>query len=334
MDTSAPSLEPTGDFLRRRGLAYRSVRILAAGPGLEPVTESGVGKTFHLDVLTDENAAAALLQREQQAVIVARVGSEPEGTALLERLGELAPSAVKVAYAEASSPEALFPFVQRGVIDLLIPSSASAAELELALTSAVERATRERASAGLLEDLRTDHAELNRKLESTTRELKTTTERLERMSVADSETGLYGMSYFSHTWRREMARSTRYGRPLALMVLDLDERSTADSACLRAAGTFLLESIRDVDFVGRFRDEGFAVILPECGKADGLDLAERLRLAFEEQAKSGPLAGQTLSIALVACPEDESSAGAMTGLADRCLREGMARGRNQVLSGS
>ena len=86
--------------------------------------------------------------------------------------------------------------------------------------------------------------------------------------------------------------------------------------------------------MGRFRDEGFAVILPECGKADGLDLAERLRLAFEQQATSGPLAGQTLSIALVACPEDESSAGAMTGLADRCLREGMARGRNQVLSGS
>ena len=207
--------------------------------------------------------------------------------------------------------------------------------LELTLAAAVERSVRERAATGLLKEVSEKHADLARALETTSATLFAATERLARMNVADSSTGLYGMAYFQNTWRREMARSTRYGRPLSLMVMNLDRPSSGegpDDDALRATGTFLLESIRDVDFVARFGSEGFCIILPECGKADAIELADRLCEAFVEKAGSGPRRGLSLTISVVACPEDESSAGAMIRLADSTLRAAMAQGKNQVVS--
>ena len=331
----APTLEPTGEFLRRRGLAYRDLRILVAGSTPDAVDTGTIDQTFRLDIQPDHDLACALLQKEKQSVVLVELGADPiPSLELLERLGELHPGCIKVALAKTDSTELYFPAVQRGVIDIVLGADASEAELELALASGVERSVRERAAASLLQEVTAEREELARRMEGTTQALFEANERLGRMSVADTSTGLYGMSYFQNTWRREMARSTRYGRPLALMVMDLDrpsDSSEPSTDALRATGTFLLESIRDVDFVARFREEGFCVILPECGKSDALDLAERLRQAFVERAGSAELADLTLTIAVAACPEDESSAAAMIQAADSALRGAMASGSNQVV---
>lgn len=332
----APTLEPTGEFLRRRGLAYRDQRILVTGPTPSQVSGGAIAPTFRLDIQPDAELACALMQKDKQAVALVNFGDDPiPSLELLERLGELHPGCIKVALVQTDSTELYFTAVQRGIIDILLGKDASEEELELSLAAAVERSVRERAAAGLLLEVSEKHTDLARKMESTSAALFEATERLGRMNVADASTGLYGMAYFQNTWRREMARSTRYGRPLALMVMDLDGRpgEEAHSAdALRGTATFLLESIRDVDFVARFGNEGFCIILPECGKQDAVELADRLREAFGERAQSGALQGLSLTIAVVACPEDESSAAGMTRLADGALRSAMASGRDQVVS--
>jgi diguanylate cyclase (GGDEF)-like protein len=330
-----PTLEPTGEFLRRRGLAYRDLRILVAGTTPAVISAGTIEQTFRLDIQPDRELACALLQKEKQAVVLVALDADPiPGLELLERLGEVHPGCIKVALLSTHSTEMFFPAVQRGVIDILLGADASEAEIELVLASAVERSTRERASAGLLNDVSTEREELARRIETTTQALFEANERLDRMNAADASTGLYGMTYFQHTWRREMTRSTRYGRPLSLMVMDLDHSVDApklSNDTLRATGTFLLESIRDVDFVARFRSEGFCIILPECGKSDALELAQRLCTAFANNDSAPGLSNLTLSIAVVSCPEDESSAAAMIQTADAALRAAMASGSNQVV---
>jgi len=333
----APTLEPTGEFLQRRGLAYRDLRILVTGATPSQVADGAIAPTFRLDIQPDADLACALIQKNKQAVAVVNFGSDPiPSLELLERLGELHPACIKVALVKTNSTDLYFAAVQRGTIDILLNTDASEEELELTLAAAVERSVRERASTGLLKEVSDKHAELTRRMETTSAALFDATERLARMNVADRSTGLYGMAYFQNTWRREMARSIRYGRPLSLMVMDLDRPATGeapDNDALRATGTFLLESIRDVDCVARFGSEGFCIILPECGKADAVELAERLREAFVKKSIEGPEGDLSLTVAVVASPEDESSAGAMIRLADSTLRTAMANGKDQVVSG-
>jgi diguanylate cyclase (GGDEF)-like protein len=330
-----PTLEPTGEFLRRRGLAYRDLRVLIAGNTPDVISTGTIGQTFRLDIQPDRELACALLQKEKQAVALVALEADPiPGLELLERLGEVHPGCIKVALVSTNNTEMFFPAVQRGVIDILLGANTSEAELELVLASAVERSTRERAAAGLLKDVSDEREELARRIETTTQALFEANERLDRMNAADASTGLYGMTYFQHTWRREMTRSTRYGRPLSLMVMDLDRGANSQelsTEALRDTGTFLLESIRDVDFVARFRSEGFCIILPECGKSDALDLAQRLCDAFASNNSTASLTDLTLSIAVVSCPEDESSAAAMIQTADAALRAAMASSSNQVV---
>ena len=330
-----PVLEETGEFLQRRQNEYRDLRVLVAGEPPSVLDEPSVTQTFAFDVQPDHDLAAALLQKKGQDVALVPIAGDcaPE-LDLLERLNEICPGTVKVVLGTTDDPAALFRAVQRGVVDYLLPATSNRAELEIVLASAIERAVRDRAATGLLTEVSRDREELARKMESSSQALYRARGQVDRMKVTDSDTGLYGNAYFKTTWRREMARSVRYGRSLALMVLDIDLETPGEDLSielLRAAGTFLLESIRDVDFVARFRDEGFAMILPECNKSDALELAERLRERFGAEGSAGPLADRTVTIAVAACPEDESSAPAMIDAADSALRSAMSSGRNQVI---
>lgn len=330
-----PVLEATGEFLMRRQLEYRDLRVLVAGDAPELLSEAQVTQTFAFDVQPNLDLAAALLQKLGHSVVLVPLGDDQAAAMqLLERINEIRPGASKVVLGSPSDPTGMFQAVQRGVVDYLLPAGTSRAELEIILASAIERSVRDGAAADLLTEVSREREELATKLERQSQALYEASSRLDRMNVADASTGLYGHSYFRNTWRREMARSTRYGRPLALMVLDLDRGAEGDDpsdAALRATGSFLLESIRDVDFVARFRSEGFAVILPECNKNDALELAERLRERFaaaNDDAAGGEL---SMTIAVAACPEDESSAPGMVQAADSALRAAMASGGNQVV---
>ncbi|MEE2829344.1 MAG: GGDEF domain-containing protein [Myxococcota bacterium] len=331
-----PALEDTQEFLLRRGKEYRQTRVLVAGALPAALSKPAVVQDFGFEVEPDPVASAALLRdKGYQVVLVPLAADSQAAIALLEQLSQVQPGAVKIALGSPANPEGIFEAVQRGLVDHLLPGDTGRAELEIALAAALERAVRDAASTGLLTDLSKDCEDLRRRMEAQSQALFEARSRLDRMSVSDPTTGLYSHSYFSSTWRREMARATRYGRALSLMLLDVDRKDGEDEVkgeILLGCGSFLLDSIRDVDFVARFRQEGFAVILPECSKADAQDLAERLRKRFEDSG-AGALEGRSVTIALAACPEDESSGPAMIERADRALREAMASGSNRVVAG-
>ncbi len=101
----------------------------------------------------------------------------------------------------------------------------------------------------------------------------------------DALTGLHNQRYFHDTLRREVARAQRYGRQVALLVLDLDEFKAindrighlAGDSVLAKAAERLREAARATDVACRVGGDEFAVILPESGATDADQLFTRVR---------------------------------------------------------
>ena len=115
--------------------------------------------------------------------------------------------------------------------------------------------------------------------------------RLFKLATEDGLTGLYVHRYFQIRLREELSRSVRHGRPLALVLCDVDHfkevndrhgHQTGD-VVLREVARILRVSLRDVDVPARYGGEEMAVILPETDAAGAKIVAERIRAAIEAQ---------------------------------------------------
>jgi GGDEF domain-containing protein len=93
----------------------------------------------------------------------------------------------------------------------------------------------------------------------------------ERLSVTDRLTGAWNYRYFSRRFEQEIERSRRFGRVLALLMLDIDHfKSVNDRFGHQRGDEVLVEfagrvtgSVRDIDTFARYSGEEFVLILPE-----------------------------------------------------------------------
>jgi diguanylate cyclase (GGDEF)-like protein len=156
--------------------------------------------------------------------------------------------------------------------------------------------------------------------------------KLERLSRLDSLTGLLNRRVFSEELDREIAAATRHGRPLSVVLLDLDFFKRYNDAHGHQAGDRLLAAaavawtalLREFDLVARYGGEEFVVILPDCGLDDAVATADRLREATP---------GGTTCSAGVATLEAGDSTDQLIERADRALYEAKASGRNRTCAG-
>jgi diguanylate cyclase (GGDEF)-like protein len=103
--------------------------------------------------------------------------------------------------------------------------------------------------------------------------------------TTDSLTGVLNYHYLGLRLDEELGRAARYGRPLAVVFVDVDDLGGINDVYDRAAGDFVLThvaallagGVRLVDRVGRWAGGGFAMVLPETGAGAALGLAERMR---------------------------------------------------------
>jgi diguanylate cyclase (GGDEF)-like protein len=144
---------------------------------------------------------------------------------------------------------------------------------------------------------------------------------LNDISRSDALTGSLNRRGFEERVESELARSARNGRPLSLMLLDLNGFKAVNDEQGHAAGDDLLCSVVDTlkaavrtsDVVGRMGGDEFAVLSPGAGRQEAEQLASRVR----EQV------GERISVcAGVACfPDDGSHAELLYHEADRRLYE-------------
>jgi diguanylate cyclase (GGDEF)-like protein len=120
-----------------------------------------------------------------------------------------------------------------------------------------------------------------------------------QLAELDSLTGLANRRVFHELLLREVARSRRYGRRLALIVLDLDDFKRINDRVGHLAGDAVLAEVaarirgcvRSTDIGCRVGGDEFAVILPESTRGEADHLAARIERALSSEpiAKAGTL---------------------------------------------
>jgi diguanylate cyclase (GGDEF)-like protein len=151
--------------------------------------------------------------------------------------------------------------------------------------------------------------------------------KLEYLARRDELTGLLNRRVLGEELERELAVAHRRGRPLSVVMLDLDHFKSYNDTWGHQAGDRLLKGaaaawvaeLRNSDLIARYGGEEFIVILPECGIDDAIVTARRLRQAVPDDA--------TCSAGVAALEGMESSA-QLIGRADRALYHAKALGRN------
>lgn len=166
-------------------------------------------------------------------------------------------------------------------------------------------------------------------------------EELERRAYTDYLTGLANRRHFLEQAESELARTLRYGRELSILMLDVDRFKKVNDTHGHKVGDIVLQrlsavcraTLRDVDIVGRIGGEEFAVLLPETGREQAMDAAERLRaaIAAAQVTLSGGLPLHfTASIGVATLSEKDANVDMLLNQADQALYRAKGEGRNRV----
>jgi diguanylate cyclase (GGDEF)-like protein len=164
---------------------------------------------------------------------------------------------------------------------------------------------------------------------------------VERQAVTDALTGLANRRQFYEVLGREYERAQRFGTPLSLILLDIDDFKQindtrghlAGDAVLHGVATTLGELIREIDMAARYGGEEFAILLPQTGQEGAAQLAERLRREIAARPiRFGPdeIDGITASFGVAAGPEEAMTQIDLIASADAALYQAKRDGKNHV----
>jgi diguanylate cyclase (GGDEF)-like protein len=158
------------------------------------------------------------------------------------------------------------------------------------------------------------------------------------MAVTDSLTGLYDRRYFMVKLQEEVLRAERCGKPLSVVMADLDRFKKindtyghdAGDRALEAIAKFFQKNIRDVDAVARYGGEEFVMLIPDADQSAAFSLAQRLR---QELAKVNldDLPPITMSLGIAAYPSDGTDIEELIKKADAAMYEAKRRGRDKAV---
>jgi diguanylate cyclase (GGDEF)-like protein len=164
---------------------------------------------------------------------------------------------------------------------------------------------------------------------------------IQKQAKTDPLTQLLNRREFEEQLAREVERAQRFGTPVGLVVLDLDDFKLindrfghlAGDGVLKAAAGAIRQCTREIDQPARWGGEEFAVILPHTGLDGAARLAERLRQAIAERqipTPDGRSVRVTASFGVAALPGSGSTQVELTAAADDAVYRSKRAGKNRV----
>lgn len=156
----------------------------------------------------------------------------------------------------------------------------------------------------------------------------------------DPLTGLANRGAIMRELENRFGLSRRYGRPMGLVIVDLDHFKIVNDTRGHAAGDEVLRAfaatvaaqLREPDLAGRIGGEEFLLLLPETDLEGAAVVAERLRLAVASMVPGGAAQGLACTCSLGAAQAEgrDKSAGEVLARADAALYRAKGSGRNRV----
>ena len=112
--------------------------------------------------------------------------------------------------------------------------------------------------------------------------LQSELEKLKKINFIDCTTGIYNKRYLRARFEIEIARAQKYGFPLSLIFIDLDNYKTVDDTCGHAVGNRLLGELagilrrlcRDEEVLARFGEEEFVILMSCANSSRVVEFAE------------------------------------------------------------
>jgi diguanylate cyclase (GGDEF)-like protein len=165
-------------------------------------------------------------------------------------------------------------------------------------------------------------------------------ESLKAQSIRDSLTGLFNRRFMEESLDRELHRARRTGRPVSVLMIDVDGLKAfndsmgheAGDRLIRATGAHLGEGVRAEDIVCRYGGDEFTLIFPETGLDDARSRAETICRGFADVDTGAGAMKPSLSIGVASSAEQGFDPAALVAAADAALYRAKETGRDRVVS--
>ena len=165
-------------------------------------------------------------------------------------------------------------------------------------------------------------------------------EEIYRMTIIDGLTQIHNKRYLYEALDREITRSHRHDRNLAVLMFDIDHFKRINDVHGHLAGDFVLKElarvvqsrIRRDEVFARYGGEEFAIILPETSLEGAAALAETLRQKVAEHlfVFQADRIKVTVSIGAAILSDTDRNATELIKRADEKLYQAKNSGRNRV----
>jgi len=164
------------------------------------------------------------------------------------------------------------------------------------------------------------------------------------MAVTDGLTGLHNRRYMETHVTTLVEQAAARGKPLSVLVLDIDYFKSindthghdAGDDVLREFSLRLKKSIRGIDLACRYGGEEFVVVMPETDMGVAAAVAERVRRGIATEpfpiSQGTKLAEVTISVGIAALTSPTDSAADILKRADQALYRAKRDGRNRVVA--
>ncbi len=171
-------------------------------------------------------------------------------------------------------------------------------------------------------------------------ELRAKNDRLRRLAVTDELTGCYNRRYFFERLRGDINIMFRYGYPISVMLIDIDDFKKindckghlAGDAVLKEFAGLLKKTVRKGETVARYGGEEFTVILPHTREPGAVQAAEKIRQATENAVFGPDKLSLTVSIGVAEVVTAKGDPDEALSRADMALYEAKNAGKNAVAS--
>lgn len=181
----------------------------------------------------------------------------------------------------------------------------------------------------------------NKALRRANQKLSAQNEKLESLANVDSLTGVLNRRKVMESFELECYRAQRTGKPLSVMMLDLDRFKhindeyghLAGDEVLVAVGRQIRANLRPYDLAGRYGGEEFVLVLPDTELDEATAIAERIRTTIKngDTVLNSHAISVTVSIGVSCLWKGDTSFSQSLERADRALYQAKASGRDRVV---